>query len=204
MEKYILIGIPNCGKSTLGKRSAETLRMPFFDTDLLAVEKMNLEHPAEIFRFAFNGRFLTEQYNVMIDLAAHKGTAIIATGAEIALMPECADLIKKMGTIIHIKRKPSILLNDYKNSGKRGIVMRQEKRNGDEESEIEIDMQEENIKIYAKEITRYEALANLTLENNGSEDEGLERLIELIRSDPAPEISGAGKPPHGGFAVNHL
>ena len=183
MEKYILIGIPNCGKSTLGKRAAEALRMPFFDTDLLAVEKMNLVHPAEIFRFAFNGRFLTEQYKVMVDLAARKGTAIIATGAEIALMPECADLMKKMGTIIHIKRKPSILLDDYKNSGKRGIVMRQEKRNGDEESEIEIDMQEENIKIYAKEITRYEALANLTLENNGSAD-FITNTISIAYSSP--------------------
>ena len=189
MEKYILIGIPNCGKSTLGRRAAEALRMPFFDTDLLVVEKMNLEHPAEIFRFAFNGRFLTEQHKVMVDLAAHEGTAIIATGAEIALMPECADLMKKMGTVIHIKRKPSILLDDYKNSGKCGIVMRQKKRNGDVESEVEIDMREETVKIYAKEITRYEGLANLTLENNGSEDEGLERLMELIRSAPAPKIS---------------
>ena len=32
------------------------------------------------------------------------------------------------------------------------------------------------------ESIKYEALANLTLENNGSEDEGLEKLIELIRN----------------------
>ena len=178
MNKFILIGIPNCGKSTLGRLAAESLLLPFFDTDLLAVEKMKLDHPSDLFRFSSKRRFLTEQYNVMGELAQLENIAIIATGAEAALMPECAEIMKKMGTIIHIKRKPEKLLADYRNSGKRGIIMRQIK-NGEEKPE-EIDMQEEAIKLYAKESIKYEELANLTLENNGSEDEGLENLIKLI------------------------
>ena len=178
MNKFILIGIPNCGKSTLGRLAAESLQLPFYDTDSLAVEKMKLEGPIDFFRFSFKTRFLTEQYNVMAELAQLKDAAIIATGAEVALMPQCAELMKKMGLVIYIKRKPEIVLADYKNSGKRGIVMRE--INDDKENLIEIDMQEEAIKLYAEESIKYEALANLTLENNGSKDEGLEKLIELI------------------------
>ena len=178
MNKYILIGIPNCGKSTLGRLAAESLQLPFFDTDLLAVENLKLKHPTDFFRFSFKRRFLSEQFNVMGKLAQLKDAAIIATGAEVALMPECAELMMKMGIVIHIKRKPEIILADYKNSGKRGIVMRQIKNN-EEESE-EIDMHEEAIKLYAEESIKYEALANLTIENNGGEDEGLEKLVSLI------------------------
>ena len=173
-NKYILIGIPNCGKTTLGQRAADILQIPFFDTDSLTVEKLNLEHPTEIFRTVFNQRFLTEQYKVMAELAEQKGSAIVATGAEVALRPECAKLMQKIGTIIHIQRKPDIALAEYKNNGKRVIVMRDVKNN------IEIDMQAEAIKIYAQEYLEYETLADLTLENNGSEDEGLEKLIALI------------------------
>ena len=176
MDKYILIGIPNCGKTTLGQRAAEILQMPFFDTDKLTVEGLNLENPFDLFRSAFNAKFLNGQYKVMSKLASQNSSAIIATGAEIALMPECAELMKKMGTVIYVRRKLEIVLAEYKNSGKRGLVMREATRG------TEIDMQEEAMKLYAKECTQYEALANMILENNGSEDEGLEKLIAFIKA----------------------
>ena len=174
-DKYILIGIPNCGKTTLGRRAAEILQIPFFDTDDLTVKSLNLENPSDMFRSSFNAKFLKGQYEVMNKIADEKGSAIIATGAEAALAPECAELMQKMGTVIYIQRKLEIVLAEYKNSGKRGIVMRETTRG------TEIDMQEDAMKLYAKECIQYEALANLTLENNGSEDEGLEKLIALIK-----------------------
>jgi len=177
MGKFILIGIPNCGKTTLGKRAAELLQIPFFDTDSLTVNRMNLENPFDIFRSAFNGRFMIEQLNVMNELDTHEGSAIIATGAEIALMPECVKLMKKMGTVIHIHRNPINAIDSLKNNDHR-MVMSQIVDG--KETSLKIDMQEEAVKMYAKELAHYEALANFTLENNGSEDEGLEKLITLI------------------------
>ena len=175
MDKYILIGIPNCGKTTLSQRAAEILQIPFFDTDDLTVKGLNFENPFALFRSSFNAKFLNGQYEVMSKLADQKGSAIIATGAEAALEPECAELMQKMGTVIYIRRNLEIVLAEYKNSGKRGIVMREATKG------TEINMQEAAMKLYAKECTQYEALANLTLENNGSEDEGLEKLIALIK-----------------------
>jgi shikimate kinase len=67
----------------------------------MAIEKIKHVSHADIFRSAFRERFLKEQQNSMIKLCKLKQPAIIATGAEVALMPECAELMQKMGTVIH-------------------------------------------------------------------------------------------------------
>ena len=172
-EKIFLIGIPNSGKTTLGRRAAEKLRIPFYDTDLIICEK--LDNPLDLFRMAFSGHFAAEQIKIISKLAKLKGKALIATGAEAALSPECASLMKAGGTIINIKRKPDILLEEFKKSGNRGMIMKEE--NGEE-----ICMQEEAIRLYAKECSQYEALADLSFENDGTEDEGLEKLLKLIEN----------------------
>jgi shikimate kinase len=173
MKKYFLIGIPNSGKSTLGRRAAEKLRIPFYDTDLIICEK--LDNPLDLFRITFNGQFAAEQIKIISKLAKLNGKALIATGAEAALSPECASLMKDSGTVINIKRKPDILLEEYKKSGKRGMIMK-------EENGKEINMQEEAIRLYAKECSQYEALADLSFENDGTEDEALEKLLKLMEN----------------------
>ena len=173
MKKYFLIGIPNSGKSTLGRRAAEKLRIPFYDTDLIICEK--LDNPLDLFRMTFNGQFVAEQIKIISKLAKLNGKALIATGAEAALSPECASIMKDSGTVINIKRKPDILLEEFKKSGKRGMIMKE--GNGKE-----INMQEEAIRLYAKECSQYEALADLSFENDGTEDEALEKLLKLMEN----------------------
>ena len=58
MKKYILIGIPGCGKTTLGKLAAEMLGIQFFDTDEIFLEKLSLSDTTDIFRMALNGQFI--------------------------------------------------------------------------------------------------------------------------------------------------
>jgi shikimate kinase len=173
VKKYYLIGIPNSGKTTLGRRAAEKLRLPFYDTDTMLCDRIN--NPLDLFKMALNGQFLEEQIKIVSKLAKHKGKALIATGAEAALSPECASLMKASGTVINIKRKPDVLLEEFKKSGKHGMIMKKE---GGEE----INMQEEAIKLYAKECSQYEALADLSFENDGTEDDGLEKLLKLLEN----------------------
>jgi len=173
VKKYYLIGIPNSGKTTLGSRAAEKLRLPFYDTDTMLCDRIS--NPLDLFKMALNGKFLAEQIKIVSKLAKLNGKAIIATGAEAALSPECASLMKASGTIINIKRKPDVLLEEFKKSGKRGMIMQ-------EEGGEEINMQEEAIKLYAKECSQYEALADLSFENDGTEDEGLEKLLNLLEN----------------------
>ena len=171
MKKFILIGIPGCGKSTLGKKMAHSLLLPFFDTDKLMLKIIKLDSPTDIFRAAFQGQFINAQKKVMAKLAKNKKPAVISTGAEVALIPECAALMKKMGTIIHIQRDPDLAVADMKKSRNNGFEWT---LNGEP-----IDMRENGMKLYMKEYSQYEALADFKVENNGSEDEGLEKLLKL-------------------------
>ena len=38
MRNIVLIGLPGCGKSTIGKALAARLKRPFFDADVTVVE----------------------------------------------------------------------------------------------------------------------------------------------------------------------
>ncbi|MDR2922443.1 MAG: hypothetical protein LBU85_03755 [Treponema sp.] len=173
--KYFLIGVPNCGKSTLGRLTADIMKLPFYDTDKMAVNKVPIESASDIFRSVFNQQFLSAQRDALIKLAKLHGEVLIATGAEISLMPECANRMRKTGTIIHIKRKPEIILENMRNSGSRKIVLREESKG------TEIDMQEMAVKLYMKEYSQYEAIADLSMDNNGSENEGVQTLMALIK-----------------------
>ena len=175
MNKFLLIGIPGCGKSTLGRRVADALRLPFFDTDTMTRERLKMKKPTDWLNMAFSGLLTAEQPKIMAELAGLDGPAVIATGAEIALIPECAATMKTMGTIIHIRRKPEIVLADLKNNGRGKFVLQDENGN-----DTEITMEAEAVRLYAQEYSQYEALANLTLENNGTEDEGFEQLLNLL------------------------
>ena len=56
MTKYLLIGAPHCGKTTLGRRVSELLQIPFFDTDVMAKEKMGEMKLIDAFSSYFNRR----------------------------------------------------------------------------------------------------------------------------------------------------
>jgi shikimate kinase len=61
MNHVILIGLPNCGKSTLGKKAAIALNMPFYDTDEMVTDKMDLPNPAYIFLPSYQKKFYEGQ-----------------------------------------------------------------------------------------------------------------------------------------------
>lgn len=173
MRKYILIGIPKSGKTTLGKRAAEALLLPFFDTDQMAQKQLSIRSQRDFFRATFNGSFEDAQQKAIYELAKLDTPAIISTGAEVALIPPCAKVMRCMGTIIHIERPAEIILEMMANDGVNRLVMV-------EDDGTEIVMEEQAVKLYAKELPHYKALANLTLENTGTEDEALEKLLAQI------------------------
>jgi hypothetical protein len=45
-----------------------------------------------------------------------------------------------------------------------------------------VDVQKESIDLYMEEYSQYEKVSDLSLENNGTEDEGLEKLLNLLAS----------------------
>jgi len=174
MGKYFLIGIPDCGKSTLGKLAADILKFPFYDTDIMASKQVEFKGFANIFSSDFSKKIMDAQLSVIIETAKLEGNAIISTGAEVSLVPECVRYMRDSGTIIHIKRNPELILERLKNRKGRKIVLR------DVNTGMEIDMQQDAVKLYMEEYSKYEAIADLYLENNKTEDKGARKLVMLI------------------------
>ena len=69
MKKIYLIGIPGCGKSTLGKRLSKELKIPCYDTDLLMIKEIDPNRPQDLFLMAFNGQFIAAQKKITEKLA---------------------------------------------------------------------------------------------------------------------------------------
>ena len=174
MSKYVLIGIPATGKSTIGKRAADILNVPFYNTDKMACERMTPEQQMRLLSFSGVALFERNQYAVIVELAKLDKPAIIEACPESALIPEHVKVIKKIGPIIYIKRDMKSALAQVQKRENR-MFMHSLNSGG------KIDMQAEAVKLYAKECSNYEALADMILDNNGSEDEAVEKLVAIIK-----------------------
>jgi len=179
MSKYILIGITGCGKSALGRRAAETLKMPFFEIEKMAARRLKFKDPKDVFKRYGMERVLNEQYLAAGELAEREGPGIIEIWPENVLIPRFATMIKKVGTVIYIQRDTELVIAEMKKSRSPAVLRR--------ETGQAIDLRILSVKEYAEEAPSFEALADLTLENNGSEDEGLEKLVAMISEHESAE-----------------
>ena len=175
-NKIFLIGIPNSGKTTLGKRVAEMLDIPFYDTDEMTVNKVSVENPTKFFLMALNGSFIEMQRELIHELSQSDESAIIATGAEVALINDCAMTMSKSGIIIHIKRNPEDLIDKIKKGEPPRFVIR------DVTHGIDYNPSEKSVELYSEELTRYEKLADVSFNNDFGEDDGAEKLAILVKA----------------------
>ncbi|MCL2321368.1 MAG: AAA family ATPase [Oscillospiraceae bacterium] len=174
-DKYILIGIPGCGKSTLGKRVAENLDIPFIDLDKMARGKMDPEHQFIPMSYTSTSMFLNGLYKSMIEVSKLEGPAIIEAGAEAPLMPECATIMLEIGITIHVTRDIDKIIADIQKKEHR-LILKEVNRG------TIIDTEVEGVKLYAKELHKYEDMAILLFPNDGTEDEGVEMLTKIIKA----------------------
>ncbi len=107
-ENIILIGMPSCGKSTVGKRIASLLGRDFYDSDeeLLPL----LEMPINDY-FSSNGEapFREFEKKVISELSKKSG-AVIATGGGVPLFSENMERLRRNGVIVFLDRSPEKLL----------------------------------------------------------------------------------------------
>jgi len=172
-----LIGTPHCGKSTLGRRVSEIMHLPFYDTDDMVRAKIGVVRIGDIFNSYIHSRSRSIEREVILKLSSTlSNPAIIATGAEVALIPDCVVAMRNTGYIILIKRRLDSILDDLRGSvDSRPVLV--EVNDG-----TILDFRERAVLAYADELPRYEALAELTINNNGSEDDGVNLLLTLVQA----------------------
>ena len=95
-----LIGMPGCGKSTIGYRTAQKTGLPFVDVDRIITDaqKMSIN---EIFEKFGESHFRMLETHALREVSDSEN-AIVATGGGIVLHNGNIDIMKKTGRIIYI------------------------------------------------------------------------------------------------------
>lgn len=102
-KNIILIGMPGCGKSTVGKTVAEKLSRPFYDADKCFCEFFG-KTPADVIREDGEEKFRQMEHEIAEQLGKISG-AVIATGGGIVTRSYNYDSLHQNGTIVFIERK---------------------------------------------------------------------------------------------------
>lgn len=109
MENIVLIGMPGCGKSIIGKILAEKLEMMFLDIDTY-IEENEKHSISEIFKNGESG-FRDIEVKAVIELSK-KTPAVISTGGGVIQRYENILNLKKNGIIIYINRPIENIVRD--------------------------------------------------------------------------------------------
>lgn len=103
----ILIGMPGCGKSTIGKLLAEKLGRKFIDTDEL-VEQQYRKSSAEIIKSQGEAKFREIEHETIKRVCNDTGN-VIATGGGTVIREDNRDLLRQNGFIVWIQRPLDLL-----------------------------------------------------------------------------------------------
>ena len=110
MENTILIGMPGCGKSTVGPLIAQLTGKQFVDADALIVERTGKSIP-DIFHKEGEDGFRKRETTVLAELGSKSGL-VIATGGGCVTREENYSALHQNGHIIWLQRDLSLLPTD--------------------------------------------------------------------------------------------
>lgn len=155
MENIVLIGMPGCGKSTIGQLIANALGKVFVDADTEIVKQADKSIP-EIFGESGEEGFRKWETKVLAQLGKESGL-VIATGGGCVTRPENYPLLHQNGRIIWIQRDIHILPTD-------GRPLSQKNK-------LET--------MYAVRKPLYEAFADIQVVNDKTPDQVAEQILIL-------------------------
>ena len=157
-RNVVLIGMPGCGKSTIGRLLGEALNLPFLDADAEIVKKIGTDIPS-FFQAQGEAAFRDVESEVIKELMT-TGGRVIATGGGAILRQENRDLIRGFGRVIRLARP----LADLATKG-RPVT------------------QQKGVEAIAKEREPfYAACADITFENSCPKEETLQTLLRLLKN----------------------
>lgn len=109
-ENLVLIGMPGCGKSSIGAALSEKLGRELIDTDSMIEEKAGMSIP-EIFERFGEDHFRALEHEAVCEAGKLSGM-IIATGGGVVTRPENYAPLHQNGKIFFIHRKTEALPTD--------------------------------------------------------------------------------------------
>ena len=110
MENIVLIGMPGCGKTTVGKLLAENLGKIFVDADEELVKTYGMDIPTI---FATEGEAgFREKETAILEALGKRSGLVIATGGGCVTRKENYPLLHQNGTIFWLQRNLDCLPSD--------------------------------------------------------------------------------------------
>lgn len=156
MENIVLIGMPGCGKSTVGKALADKYGKQFTDADAL-IEEMAGKPIPEI--FAKDGEEVFREWETKaLEYLGKQSGLVIATGGGCVTKQRNYPLLHQNGQIIWLQRSLELLPSD-------GRPLSQTHKMSD---------------MYAVRKGMYAQFADQIIDNNGSISDTLEQIGELL------------------------
>lgn len=107
MQNIVLVGMPGCGKTTVGKALAKQLNRPFLDADEEILKRTGKSAEAWIEECG-EAVFRQKETEVLESLCKQSGT-VIATGGGAVTVPENADILRQNSIVFFINRDVSVL-----------------------------------------------------------------------------------------------
>lgn len=139
MKNIILIGMPGCGKSTVGVILAKIIGYSFLDSDLLIQEKDGRLLSEIIAQEGLDGfNKIENKINASIDVSR----SVIATGGSVIYGKEAMEHFKKIGIVVYIRLPYEEIANRLGDLTQRGVSIK--------EGQTLLDLYNERIPLYEK------------------------------------------------------
>lgn len=155
-ENLILIGMPGCGKSTVGQLLAQKLNRPFFDADEELVKRLGCDI---LTFFAREGEaaFREKESEMLAELGKRSG-CVIATGGGCVTRAENYALLHQNGVIVWLRRDLAALPTEGR----------------------PISQSTDLTELYTRRRGLYERFADHTVENDSDPAATVEKIAELL------------------------
>lgn len=166
MEKIIsnivLIGMPGCGKSTIGRMLAKKLKMNFCDLDDY-IEKVEKKSIPEIFQYG--EEYFRNIESTSVKSASTMKNTVISTGGGVVKRKENINILKKNGTIIFINRPIEYIVKDI-NIESRPLLK---------------DKKEKIYKLYEERLDLYKMYKDYEINNTSSLENAVEKCEKILK-----------------------
>lgn len=166
MQNIILIGMPGCGKTTIGKILAKKLNMKFFDCDHVFEKTFNTKISDFFSSFGENA-FRDEETKLLADLTQKTG-AVISTGGGCVERDVNKELLRNGGTVIFINRPTEDIYRSIKVSS-RPLLAKDKDR---------------LFELYNRRFSKYKDFCHIEIKNTGDLDSSVQKIIdEVIKNE---------------------
>lgn len=157
MQNIILIGMPGCGKSTVGKILSQRLNRPLLEADADLVKTAGVPIPT-IFEAEGEAGFRRRETAILAQLGKQSGT-VISTGGGCVTRSENYPLLHQNGTIVWLRR-------DLDKLAREGRPL-----------SLNADLHA----MYATRQPLYQRFADFAVENTGTPEETVDAILEVLR-----------------------